>query len=408
MKFSFYSVGTLILSLALLTSCSNDNDDSATPANNEVPNTYTFTRNGSTTVDFSGQTARIQMLDAMGGVYSTAAFESTIIDANLLQNMFTNTANPFALNELNGSGKNLKSKTAAANDYFTLFLGGGSTTEKIAVQTFFESQFVSGTNASQGNLATAGVAGAYLDGSKVRLFAANGLEPQQVLLKGMMGAFMMDQISNQYLSVYKLDDASIKIENTNKVLSGNTNYTTMEHYWDEAYGYVYGADDAANNGLKFWSAYIKQVNDDADFNTVSAEINLAFRTGRAAILANDYLTRDQQIDVLQTKLALVAAVSSVYYLQEGKAKLVTDNGAKAFHALSEGYGFIMSLRYTRQPGTDNPYFSKEEVDTMLATLMSGTNGLWDIDNLSPKLDAISVQIASKFGFSVAQAAPNVN
>jgi hypothetical protein len=59
MKFSFYSVGTLILSLALLTSCSNDNDDSATPANNEVPNTYTFTRNGSTTVDFSGQTARI-------------------------------------------------------------------------------------------------------------------------------------------------------------------------------------------------------------------------------------------------------------------------------------------------------------------------------------------------------------
>ena len=40
---------------------------------------------------------------------------------------------------------------------------------------------------------------------------------------------------------------------------------------------------------------------------------------------------------------------------------------------------------------------------MLASLTSGPNGLWDIDNLSPKLDAISAQIASRFGFSVAQA-----
>lgn len=41
---------------------------------------------------------------------------------------------------------------------------------------------------------------------------------------------------------------------------------------------------------------------------------------------------------------------------------------------------------------------------MLNSLLSGPNGLWDIDNLSPKLDAISTQIATKFGFTVAQAA----
>ena len=402
MKFSMYSVGAIVLSLSLLTSCSSDDGGSA-PVNYEVPSTYTFARNGSTSIDFSGQTARLQMLDAMGGVYSTAATAGTPLDAAQLQNMFSNTNNPFAVAELNTSGKNLKSKTAASEDYFTLFLGGGSTTEKLAVQTFFESQFASGALASQGNSASAGVAGSYLDGSKMRLFAANGLEPQQVLLKGMMGALMMDQISNHYLSVNTLDKASTRIENTNKVLAENANFTTMEHYWDEAYGYVYGADDSANNALKFWSSYIEQVNADADFNTVSAEVNAAFRKGRAAIVANDYLTRDQQIAVIQKNLALVAAVRSVFYMQEGKAKLVQDNGAKAFHALSEGYGFIMSLRYTRQPGTDTPYFSKEEVDTMLATLLSGTNGLWDIDNLSPKLDAISAQIASRFGFSVAQA-----
>ena len=402
MKFTNYSLATLFLSLSLVTSCSSD-DNGPSDTTYEIPTTYNFERGGSTTVDFSGQTARLNMLDAMGGVYTTAATNGTTLDATVLQNMFSNTNNPFTSTDLNTSGKNLKSKTAASNDYFTLFLGGGSTSEKIAVQSFFESQFATGALASQGNAATAGVAGSYLDGSKKRLFAANGLEPQQVLLKGLMGAVMMDQISNQYLSVNTLDNAAIRIENTNKVMAENANFTTMEHYWDEAYGYVYGADDAANNTLKYWSSYIEQVNADADFNTVSAEINLAFRKGRAAIVNNDYLVRDQQIDIIQKNLALVAAVRSVYYLQEGKAKLVEDNGAKAFHALSEGYGFIMSLRYTRQPGTDAPYFSKEEVDTMLATLLSGTNGLWDIDNLSPKLDALSVQIASKFGFSVAQA-----
>jgi hypothetical protein len=64
----------------------------------------------------------------------------------------------------------------------------------------------------------------------------------------------------------------------------------------------------------------------------------------------------------------------------------------------------MSLRYTNNPATNSPYFSKSEVDTMLANMVSGTNGLWDIDTLGAKLDAISLQIATKFGFTVTQAA----
>ena len=403
MKITRYSIAALILSVSLFTSCSSD-DSATNPVTYDVPSTYTFDRNGATTIDFSGQTARLAMLSELGNKFTTAATDGSALNAMELQNMFSNTNNAFASAALNSSGKNIKSKTAASNDYFTLFLGGGSTVEKVGVQAFFESQFVSGAAASQGNAAAAGVAGSYLDGSKVRLFAANGLEPQQILLKGLMGAMMMDQISNQYLSVNTLDNASTRIENTNKVLEQNANFTTMEHYWDEAYGYVYGADVASSNSLKYWSSYIEQVSADADFNTISADINLAFRKGRAAIVNNDYLVRDQQAAIIQKNLALVAAVRGVFYMQEGKAKLVQDNGAKAFHALSEGYGFIMSLRYTRQPGTDKPYFSKEEVDTMLASLTSGPNGLWDIDNLSPKLDAISAQIASRFGFSVEQAA----
>jgi hypothetical protein len=43
------------------------------------------------------------------------------------------------------------------------------------------------------------------------LFAANGLEPQQVFLKGMMGAAFMDQIVNNYLSKNKLDEGTSKV-----------------------------------------------------------------------------------------------------------------------------------------------------------------------------------------------------
>ncbi|WP_338375115.1 DUF4856 domain-containing protein [uncultured Flavobacterium sp.] len=385
-------------------SCSNDDDSNPSTQTYDIPETYTFERNNLTSVDYSGQNARILMLQEMGDYYKTQGTAGIAIDATVLNNMYSNTGNPFSSADLNSSGKQLKDKTAASVDYFDLLFGGGTTAEQVSVRAFFETQFTEGVNASQGNNASAGVAGKYLDGSSVRLFAANGLEPQQVLLKGMMGASFMDQIVNTYLSVNKLDAGTNFIDNTNKIVESGKNYTTMEHNWDEAYGYIYGADDAANNSYKFWSSYINQVNADSDFNTVRADIDLAFRKGRAAIVANDYTTRDEQIAIIKEKIAIVPAVRAVYYLQDGKAKLVTDNGAKAFHALSEAYGFIMSLRYTNKPGTNNPYFSKVEVDTMLNTLISGPNGLWDIDNISPKLDAISTQIATRFGFTVAQAA----
>ncbi|WP_339918522.1 DUF4856 domain-containing protein [uncultured Flavobacterium sp.] len=398
MKLNKVLLSTLLMTALTITSCSNDDNSEQTP-NYTVPATYTFERSSSTTVDFSGQSSRLLMLEEMGNNIKTAATNGTVASQSVLTNMYSNTNNAFETTALNTSGKQLKDKTAASKDYFQLFLGGGTTTEKISVQAFFETQLTSANTASLGTAASAGVAGSYLDGTSKRLFAANGLEPQQVLLKGMMGACFMDQIVNNYLSKNKLDEGTNKINNTNKVLEDSKTYTTMEHTWDEAYGYIYGVD-----GTKFWSSYIDQVNADTDFNTVKADINLAFRTGRAAIVANDYATRDAQIDIIKAKLAIVPAVRAVFYLQEGKGKLTTDKGAKAFHALSEAYGFIISLRYTNKPGTDKPYFTKAEVDAMLANMVSGTNGFWDIDTLGTKLDSISAQIATKFGFTVAQAA----
>jgi hypothetical protein len=400
MKYSKLFLPALSIVSLCIISCSNDDSPTGEEtANYSVPASYTFERNSTTTIDFSGQSIRLLMLEEMGNIIKTDATDGTQANKTVLTNMYSNTNNAFSSTDLNTSGKQLKDKTAASKDYFELYQGGGTTTEKLSVQAFFETQLTLAQQASSGTNATAGVAGVYLDGTSNRLFAANGLEPQQILLKGMMGASFMDQVVNNYLSKNKLDQGTNKINNSNKIVEPGKTYTTMEHNWDEAYGYIYGVD-----GTKFWASYISQVNADVDFNTLTADIDLAFRKGRAAIVANDYTTRDAQINIIKAKLAMVIAVRAVFYLQEGKGKLATDKGAKSFHALSEAYGFIMSLRYTNNPTTNSPYFSKSEVDAMLATMVSGKNGLWDIDTLGAKLDALSLQIATKAGFTVTQAA----
>jgi hypothetical protein len=402
MRFKNVILPSLAVLAFTFVSCSDDDNSTITDNGNTsivVPETYEFNRNNASTVDYSGQSTRLLMLQEMGNYIKNNGTDGTVVDASVLVDMYANTNNPFSTVELNESGKQLRDKTAASRDYFVNLGGGGSTLEQTQVRAFFVSQFDDANLASQGNDAAANVAGKYLDGTSTRLFAANGLEPQQVLLKGMMGACFMDQIVNNYLSTAVLDEGSNRDDNTNKVLASGKNYTEMEHKWDEAYGYIYGA-----GGGKYWDSYINQVDADVDFNTVANDIEMAFRKGRAAIVANDYEVRDQQITIIKSKLAIVPAVRAVYYLIEGKGKLVTDSGAKAFHALSEAYGFIMALRYTNNPTTNMPYMTKAEVDALLAELTAGTNGLWDVDYLYANLDGWAEEIATRFGFTVAQAA----
>lgn len=136
MKYSKLIFASAIVTSLSITSCSNDSDD--TIVNYTIPTTYTFERNNTTSVDYSGQSSRLLMLEEMGNYIKTAATAGTIVDNVVLSNMYSNTNNPFSTTELNTSGKQLKNKTAASKDYFELFLGGGSTVEKTNVQAFLK------------------------------------------------------------------------------------------------------------------------------------------------------------------------------------------------------------------------------------------------------------------------------
>ncbi len=52
---------------------------------------------------------------------------------------------------------------------------------------------------------------------------------------------MTDQILNNYLSPAVLDAGDNVTKNDNDILADGKDYTTMEHKWDEAFGYLYGA-----------------------------------------------------------------------------------------------------------------------------------------------------------------------
>lgn len=386
---------SLLVASALFTSCSSD-DNSSNNNNVDAPAAYQFERNGISTVSYSGQTDRL----LMGGELGSALKNSSNTEA-ILDGMFTNTGNYFSNEELNNSTKDIRSKTAASTDYYS-----ANTTESNAIKADFDGWISSQVNEVFPNWntdASAGVAGNIEDaGGTTRYVSAKGLEYDQAFVKGLIGALTADQILNNYLSTSVLDEGDNRTNNDNNVLLDGANYTNMEHKWDEAFGYLYGTDNPVAPELNqdsFLNKYLLRVNSDEDFSDFAETIYDAFKLGRAAIVAKDYDLRDEQAEIIREKISEVIGIRAVYYLQAGKESLGTDY-ASAFHSLSEGYGFVYSLQFTRQPNTNVPYFTRAEVQTYLDQLMAG-NGFWDVT--STTLDEIAEDIAARFNFTLEEA-----
>ncbi|MEL7340807.1 MAG: DUF4856 domain-containing protein, partial [Bacteroidota bacterium] len=323
------------------------------------PATYAFTRDGQSTVSFSGQTDRIKM----GGELGSAMKDFDNSTAELLLEMYRNEtasgedASPFADASLNSSTKSIKSKVAASRDFFST-----NTVDAAAIKADFETWInaqIDEVFPAQNELAAAGVPGQIADGSSTRYINAKGLEYDQAVVKGLIGALMADQMLNNYLGTAVLDEGTNREDNDAGTVAEGKSYTNMEHKWDEAYGYLYGtsADAASPNATigaddAFLNKYVGRVEGDDDFAGIADEIYQAFKLGRAAIVAGDYETRDEQADIIREKVSEVIAIRAVYYLIQGKNGLeaATPDFGAAFHDLSEGYGFIYSLQFTRIPG----------------------------------------------------------
>ena len=407
MKNLFYSA--LALSTLILASCSQDDNANQNAGGDnptiEIPSSYTFSRAGESTVSFSGQTTRIAMAQEILSAFRD--FDNSTQAS--LDAMFAHVEgnDDFSTASLNDSDKSVRSKVAASFDFF-----GANTAASADIKADFDGFIFNQINDVLPNNNTAaqpGIAGQIADGTSTRYITANGVELNQFFAKGLIGALMTDQILNNYLSTAVLDEADNIDTNDNDITEDGKSYTTMEHKWDEAYGYLYGASvDPANPNAtigdddSFLNEYTGRVASDPDFAGIASTIFDAYKLGRAAIVAKEYTIRDAQAAILRQKISEVIAVRGIYYLQQGKTAIEAEDFGGAFHDLSEALGFIYSLQFTRQPESNAPFFTRAEVTSLIDSMFaSGDNGLWDI---TPEtLQTISETIASKFSFTVEQA-----
>lgn len=392
-----------LLTLALI-SCDNNNDTTEIDA----PATYDFSRNEASSVSFTGQTTRIQMAAEL----TSAMMDFDNTTEELLLEMYRNEtagggdADPFQNADLNDATKNIKGKVAASTDYFS-----SNSQLSAEIKNQFElwlSAQVEEVFPNENSVAAPGQPGQIADGQSTRYVNGKGFEYNQLVGKSLIGALMADQMLNNYLSTSVLDAGTNREDNNDGTLAEGSNYTNMEHKWDEAYGYLFGNADNPSNptfgeGNGFLNTYLGRVDSDEDFAGIAEETFEAFILGRAAIEAGAYDVRDEQAQIIRENISTVIAVRAIYYLQSGKnalAQSTPDYGA-AFHDLSEAYGFIFSLKFSRVPNSDSPYLTSQEIDGMLDQLTAG-EGLWDVE--TNVLDEMSETIAAQFEFTVEQAA----
>lgn len=395
---------TFFSALLLFTGCPGTDDEDLLVL--DVPETYNFTRAGASTVSFVGQTTRIAMAEELANALLDPA---TGLDQ--LNALFRNPADadPFMDAELNESTKSLRSKVAASSVLF-----GTAADRTAAIRTDFDG-WLSGQATevfpAWNEVAAPGQAGQIADGGSVRYVNGWGLEYNQAFTKALIGALMFDQVANNYLAPAVLDAGTARTDNEAEVLEGDNNYTYMEHRWDEAFGYVFGASatpatplDDLETADGFLNKYLGRVENDPDFAGIAAAVEQDFRTGRQAIVQNAWEERDRAASTLRENLGRVLMIRAVYYLKQGEANLraVPVRRGAAFHDLSEGYGFVYSLRFLRDDGDAVRDWSSISDDLLTALRNADGEGWWDID--PAVLAELAEQIATEGGFSVTAAA----
>jgi hypothetical protein len=367
MKKYFLRTKTILFGSMILAtiSCEKEKVEPTTSSTSyNIPSTYTFKdANGNSTVDYSGQTDRLNQLREMVAYMKSG--NNAPISAQQLKDMFANTNdNGNGHFTFTSSGKQLKNKCFSLDiDLFEKYM------DSIEIASIDHAQIA--TNGQAGTLTTAT--------NTTYLFNKSGMEPLQFIEKGLMGAVFMHQALNVYFG-----DDKMSVDNSTVVDAENGKYyTALEHHWDEAFGYFgVSIDFPTTIPNDFWGKYSNNQNSLLSSNTT---LMTNFIKGRAAITAkvtNDYNTAIKNI---QNMWEDVSANQAIKYLNDAVSSFGTDD-AKFLHVLSEAYAFTWCLRYV-------PTEIRNVTQTELTAIMElfGDNfwnlSLIDINTIKTALEA---------------------
>ena len=398
----------LLSAVVIISSCSSDSGDtdplSCTLAT--TPTEYAFTNSdGNSTVYYGGQASR---LGAAEDVYSTLNADAAYTQAQLISD--------FAINNIEGKfAENVGNGTYGSN-------GNRATIVSDLHQLFADYELASADFAA-GTVAAPGQAGLLPKnngaGADIYELTADGWEVDQQYAKMLIGALCLEQNAYDYLTKIdlvnynNLDDPTVNRGYDGDQAWGPTYYTKAEHYFDEAYGYVYGLDHHANgDGYNFAGDLDDEINNDlflgkylhkhdgtgaSGFNWRFDAYN-AYVLGRQAIVENCQDVLDEQITIINTTLSKVVAWHAADYLSKASDDALSSNDYSSFnHGLSEAWGFVYSLQFTKM-SNGMPLFSHDEVNAMISEM--NTTTAWGFKNttgaarLQEMADQINTRLAN--------------
>ncbi len=307
-----------ILGLATVVSSCKKKKDDPIPVYT-VPSTYTFTN-----VEYKEAAGRVSQWAGLTSYLGKST--SRKLNQDTVNYLWNNTNSAYTTE----TTSNLPFSTSDINAF--AFNVSGATSDAATFKQLIDSMVE--VSKSYSVTATQGVAGKV--GSRIVNYA--GLEYNQLVAKGLMGALQMAQ------AIVYLDKTTTADNNT--ITSGTG--TAMQHNWDMAFGYVgiptdYDSSKAyVNTEVNRPLAIGGYFRERGRYIMAGGIVYEAFRKGRAAIDNKDYKRRDSCIATIKLYLEKTLAAAAYEYM---KLSYGSSDKATRFHALSEGYGFILALKY---------------------------------------------------------------
>ncbi len=236
------------------------------------------------------------------------------------------------------------------------------------------------------------------DGKKKRFVNANGVEVGQLVAKGMIGAYQLKGYNTQGRIAMQAQDVKARKAAFEKAVS----YLLGDMNFKKADGTYKTSADYKKEGNSF-GKYLGAISEKSGgkYEGIANELYAAIEEGVNTTIAKGGQEFIQTLTKIGTIANKVVAFRGVHYLAKYGELIRTDFSGGNVHELSEGLGFIYSLRFAYDYVKHNGYMLSVEDANAIAKV-----NLWDEAKKSAddsKLDKMAEKVADLFDFTVADA-----
>ena len=343
---------TTVFALGFLGACDDDDGGSngdPQPADSlELPQSYKWQD-----VQYPEQTATIELLAKLSGAVGEADQGESVDESNL-KNIFTN------------QGSVVDADVSIADQI------------PQSDRSMFEGYFEKMDNLTNDPNANDTV----IDG---RYYFPNGVEPQQFIEKGLMGACLYYQATAKKL-------ANLPAQANENPQEGDQP-TPREKQFDEAFGYLAVPKNLPNNDKDevagdfvnstwFWGHYLRTRN--SELKNKEKLFN-AFLKGRKAITQQLPTKREEAVETIYREWEKLVASNVAHYVNSTLSDMENNAMGDKWHHWSEAVAFTMCLKYSPQKT-----ISSGDINSILEKLGDSPKNITkdELENINQTLDGI--------------------